>query len=114
LACAARGARARCGQTGRQLVIHDRCFKRWRHLDLGSTRCVIECELRLLRRPDGRIVRVEPVPWPGREPITPAPHRHQPFPMKFTHNSTGALEFWHDKTSLLPADPNCQVFIKPK
>ncbi|MDP2710695.1 MAG: hypothetical protein Q8O56_05715 [Solirubrobacteraceae bacterium] len=38
-----------CGQTGRQLKIRDRRVKRWRHLDLGSTRCVIECELRLLR-----------------------------------------------------------------
>ncbi|MEA2233686.1 MAG: transposase [Solirubrobacteraceae bacterium] len=54
---------ARCGQTGRQLTIRDRRVKRWRHLDLGSTRCVIECELRLLRCPDCRIVRAEPVPW---------------------------------------------------
>jgi transposase len=54
---------ARCGQTGRQLVIRDRRVKRWRHLDLGSTRCIIECELRLLRCPDCRIVRAEPVPW---------------------------------------------------
>ena len=52
-----------CGQTGRQLVVHDRRVKRWRHLDLGSTRCVIECELRLLRCPDCRVVRAEPVPW---------------------------------------------------
>jgi len=54
---------ARCGQTGRRLVIHDRRVKRWRHLDLGATRCVIECELRLLRCPDCRVVRAEPVPW---------------------------------------------------
>jgi transposase len=54
---------ARCGQTGRQLVIDDRRFKRWRHLDPGSTRCVVECELRLFRCPECRIVRVEPVPW---------------------------------------------------
>jgi transposase len=54
---------ARCGQTGPQLQIHDRRVKRWRHLDLGSTKCVIECELRLLRCPDCRVVRVEPVPW---------------------------------------------------
>ncbi len=53
---------ARCGQTGRRLQIHDRRVKRWRHLDLGSTRCVIECELRLLRCPDCG-VRAEPVPW---------------------------------------------------
>ena len=53
---------AGCGQTGRQLEIHDRRVKRWRHLDLGASRCVIECELRLLRcRTCG--VRMEPVPW---------------------------------------------------
>jgi transposase len=52
-----------CGQTGRRLQIHDRRVKRWRHLDLGSTRCIIECELRLLRCPDCRVVRAEPVPW---------------------------------------------------
>jgi transposase len=40
---------AGCGQTGRQLQIHGRRVKRWRHLDLGASRCVIECELRLLR-----------------------------------------------------------------
>ena len=28
-----------CGQTGRQLEIHDRRVKRWRHLDLGASRC---------------------------------------------------------------------------
>jgi transposase len=52
-----------CGQTGRRLKIHERRVKRWRHLDLGATRCVIECELRLLRCPDCRVVRFEPVPW---------------------------------------------------
>jgi transposase len=58
-----------CGQTGRHLQIHDRRIKRWRQLDLGAGRCVIECELRLLRcRSCG--VRLEPVPWarPGRPP----------------------------------------------
>jgi transposase len=53
---------AACGQTGGGLEIHDRRVKRWRHLDLGASRCVIECELRLLRcRSCG--VRMEPVPW---------------------------------------------------
>jgi transposase len=52
-----------CGQTGHRLEIHDRRVKRWRHLDLGSSRCVIECELRRLRCPDCRVVRLEPVPW---------------------------------------------------
>jgi transposase len=51
-----------CGQTGRQLEIHDRRVKRWRHLDLGACRCTIECELRRLRcRTCG--VHLEPVPW---------------------------------------------------
>jgi transposase len=50
-----------CGQTGR-LEIHDRRIKRWRHLDLGASRCWIECELRLLRCPDCG-VRLEAVPW---------------------------------------------------
>lgn len=52
-----------CGQTGRQLEIHDRRVKRWRHLDLGASRCIIECELRRLRCRDCRVVRLEPVPW---------------------------------------------------
>src|SRR3954454_22794838 len=52
-----------CGQTGRQLQIHDRRVRRWRHLDLGASRCVIECELRRLRCRDCRAVRLEPVPW---------------------------------------------------
>jgi transposase len=37
---------SRCGQTGRRVHAHDHRVKRWRHLDLGSTRCVIECDLR--------------------------------------------------------------------
>ena len=51
-----------CGQTGRQLEIHDRRIKRWRHLDLGANRCVIECELRRLRCLDCG-VHLEAVPW---------------------------------------------------
>jgi transposase len=59
---------SRCGQTGRQLEIHDRRVKRWRHLDLGATRCVIECELRRLRCRDCG-VHLEAVPWarPGSQ-----------------------------------------------
>src|SRR3954469_11153369 len=53
---------ASCGRTGRQLQIHDRRVKRWRHLDLGRTPCIVECELRRLRCPDCG-VRLEPVPW---------------------------------------------------
>ena len=51
-----------CGQTGVHLHVHDRRVKRWRHLDLGSNRCIIECELRRLRCPACG-VRLEPVPW---------------------------------------------------
>ena len=51
-----------CGQTGRHLTIHDRRVKRWRHLDLGANRCVIECQLRRLDCPDCG-VRLEAVPW---------------------------------------------------
>ena len=54
---------AGCGQTGPQLEIHDRRVKRWRHLDLGASRCIIESELRRLRCRDCRTVRLEPVPW---------------------------------------------------
>jgi transposase len=53
---------AQCGLTGRRLEIHDRRVKRWRHLDVGANRCVIECELRRLRCRDCG-VRLEPVPW---------------------------------------------------
>jgi transposase len=51
-----------CGQTGRQLEIVDYRTKRWRHLDLGVNRCILECELRRLRCPDCG-VRYEAVRW---------------------------------------------------
>jgi transposase len=52
---------SRCGQTGR-LAIHGRRVKRWRHLDLGANRCIIECELRRLWcRSCG--AQLEAVPW---------------------------------------------------
>ncbi|MBA3808585.1 MAG: ISL3 family transposase [Solirubrobacterales bacterium] len=49
-----------CGARG--LEIKDRRVKRWRHLDLGSSRCFIECELRRLRCP-GCGDRPEMVEW---------------------------------------------------
>jgi transposase len=52
----------RRGETVRQLEIHDRRIKRWRHLDLGASRCVIEAELRRLRCRDCG-VHLEAVPW---------------------------------------------------
>ena len=51
-----------CGQTGRHLEITDYRTKRWRHLDLGVNRCVLECCLRRLRCPDCG-VRYEAVRW---------------------------------------------------
>lgn len=53
---------AGCGQIGAHLHVHGRRVKRWRHLDLGQARCVIECELRRLRCPACGI-GLEPVPW---------------------------------------------------
>ncbi|MGO8905253.1 MAG: ISL3 family transposase [Solirubrobacteraceae bacterium] len=49
-----------CSQLGGQ--IHGRRIKRWRHLDLGSARCMIECELRRLWCSDCG-ARFEAVPW---------------------------------------------------
>jgi transposase len=49
-----------CGQVCRQ--VHDRAFRRWRHLDLGGNRCFVEYELRRVRCPDCG-VRVEAVGW---------------------------------------------------
>jgi transposase len=46
---------AGCGQTGRWLQIHDRRVKRWRHLDLGASRCN-----RHLERHDGPTRAVYP------------------------------------------------------
>ena len=40
---------AGCGHHGRGVQIHEHRVKRWRHLDLGSCRCIIECPLRRLR-----------------------------------------------------------------
>jgi transposase len=52
---------SRCGQTGR-LPVHGRRVKRWRHLDLGTQRCIVECELRRLWcRSCG--AQFEAVPW---------------------------------------------------
>jgi len=49
-----------CGARGLQIKEHR--DKRWRHLDLGASRCVIECELRRLYCP-GCGDLLEAVPW---------------------------------------------------
>ena len=51
----------RCGCVGR--AGYDRRRRRWRHLDLGSTRCLLECELRRFRCPGCDRVVSEAVPW---------------------------------------------------
>lgn len=58
-----RRRRKACGRCG-QLVkaTHETGSRRWRHLDLGGSRCFIECELRRVRCRDCG-VRVEAVPW---------------------------------------------------
>jgi transposase len=52
----------RCGCVGR--AGYDRREqRRWRHLDLGSTRCFLECELRRFRCPGCERVVTEAVAW---------------------------------------------------
>ncbi|MFN8063022.1 MAG: ISL3 family transposase [Vicinamibacterales bacterium] len=55
-----RAACSGCGQICRR--VHDRAWRRWRHLDLAGQRCFVEYELRRVRCPDCG-VRVEAVPW---------------------------------------------------
>ncbi len=51
---------SRCGQLGGH--VHGWRVKRWRHLDLGAQRCIIECELRRLWCRDCG-AQFEAVPW---------------------------------------------------
>jgi transposase len=51
---------SRCGQVGGH--VHGRRIKRWRHLDLGANRCIIECQLRRLWCADCG-AQFEAVPW---------------------------------------------------
>ncbi len=52
----------RCGCLGRAGYDRRR-RRRWRHLDLGGTRCYLECELRRFSCPGCRRVVTEAVPW---------------------------------------------------
>lgn len=52
----------RCGCLGRA-GYDRRQHRRWRHLDLGSTRCFLECELRRFRCPGCERVVTEAVAW---------------------------------------------------
>jgi len=55
-----RAACSGCGQLCRQ--VHDRAWRRWRHLDLAGQRCLVEYKLRRVRCGNCG-VRVEAVPW---------------------------------------------------
>jgi transposase len=55
-----RGVCSRCGQIAS--VTYDTSRRRWRHLDLGGSRCFLEARLRRVRCPDCG-VRVEAVPF---------------------------------------------------
>lgn len=57
----ARRLTCRCGWS--TAAVYDRSTRRWRHLDLGSARLLLQAEVRRLAcRPCGR-VRTEAVPW---------------------------------------------------
>lgn len=56
-------AKLSCACGWRTWAVYDRRVRRWRHLDLGSTRCFLEAVIRRLEcRVCGR-VRTETVPW---------------------------------------------------
>jgi transposase len=58
-----RRAKHRCPCGWKTWSIYDRSLRRWRHLDLGATRCFLEAEIvRIHCRRCGR-VRTEEVPW---------------------------------------------------
>jgi transposase len=50
-----------CGWAGR--AVHDRSTRRWRHLDLGSSKLYLEAEIRRIHCRRCRRVRTEDVPW---------------------------------------------------
>ena len=53
--------RCPCGQ--KTWSVYDRRVRRWRHLDLGATRCHLEAEVVRVRCRRCRRVRTEEVPW---------------------------------------------------
>ncbi|MGH8574614.1 MAG: transposase family protein, partial [Gammaproteobacteria bacterium] len=44
-------------------AVYDTSTRRWRHLDLGSCRLLLEAEIRRLHCPRCERVRTEQVPW---------------------------------------------------
>ena len=58
-----RQVRHRCPCGWRTWAIYDRSVRRWRHLDLGSTRCFLEAEICRIDCAHCGRVRTEEVPW---------------------------------------------------
>ena len=57
-----RRRRPACSACGQLAPIHDRSTRRWRHLDLGAQRCLLEAEICRVRCPDCG-VKVEALPF---------------------------------------------------
>jgi transposase len=58
-----RRARRRCPCGHKTWAIYDRSVRRWRHLDLGATRCFLEAEIARISCRRCGTVRTEEVPW---------------------------------------------------
>jgi transposase len=58
-----RRAKHRCPCGWRTRSVYDRSVRRWRHLDLGATRCFVEAEICRIHCRRCRRVRTEEVPW---------------------------------------------------
>jgi transposase len=56
-------SRHRCPCGFRTWAIYDRSVRRWRHLDLGATRCFLEAEIARIDCRRCHRVRTEEVPW---------------------------------------------------
>lgn len=58
-----RAKRLRCPCGATTAATYDRSVRRWRHLDLGAARLLLEAEIRRLYCPRCERVRTEEVPW---------------------------------------------------
>ncbi len=61
--CVGARAKHRCPCGWRTWAIYDRSMRRWRHLDLGATRCFLEAEIARIDCARCGRVRTEEVPW---------------------------------------------------
>jgi transposase len=58
-----RRAKHRCPCGWRTWAIYDRSVRRWRHLDLGASKCLVEAEIARIECKACARVRTEEVPW---------------------------------------------------